>query len=95
MAETTRAVGRERTTISMEYISFRPSWSSNVEFILRLNQVVGEMKDIIYKYYRYRADSDTVRFPAGRQCVILIMSMSKPAGPDTSKHGLYVRMESK
>ena len=48
-----------------------------MELILRSNQVVGEMKDIIYKCYRYRADSDTVRFTAGRQCVILIMSMTK------------------
>ena len=93
MSETVRAVGRESTTIIVSYIGFRPSWSSNVELILRSNQVVGEMKDIIYKCYRYRADSDTVRFPAGRQCVI--KSMSKPAGPDASKHGLYVRMESK
>ena len=54
-----------------------------MELILRSNQVVGEMKDIIYKCYRYRADSDTVRFTAGRQCVI--MSMTKPAGPDASK----------
>ena len=35
MLETDRAVGRERTTIIMEYISFRPSWSSNVELIIR------------------------------------------------------------
>ena len=35
MSETARAVGRERTTIIMEYIGFRPSWSSNVELILR------------------------------------------------------------
>ena len=35
MSETARAVGRERTTIMMEYVGFRPSWSSNVELILR------------------------------------------------------------
>ena len=35
MSETARAVGRERTTIIMEYICFRPSWSSNVELTLR------------------------------------------------------------
>ena len=35
MSETARAVGRQRTTIIMEYIGFRPSWSSNVELILR------------------------------------------------------------
>ena len=63
MSKTARAVGRERTTIIMEYIGFRPSWSSNVELILRSNQVVGEMKDIIYDCYRYRANSDTLGFP--------------------------------
>ena len=35
MSETARAVGRERTTIIVAYIGFRPSWSSNVELILR------------------------------------------------------------
>ena len=58
MSETARAVGRERTTIITEYIGFRPSWSSNVELILRWDvceQVLGQMKDIIYKCYRYRA----------------------------------------
>ena len=49
MSETARAVGRERTTIIMEYISFRPSWSSNVELILRWDVGVGKVKDIIYK----------------------------------------------
>ena len=29
MSETARAVGRQRTTIIMEYVGFRPSWSSN------------------------------------------------------------------
>ena len=52
MSETARAVGRERTTSILAYIGFRPSWSSNVELILGSNQVVGEMKDIIYKCYR-------------------------------------------
>ena len=31
MSEAARAVGRERTTIIVAYIDFRPSWSSNVE----------------------------------------------------------------
>ena len=35
MSETARAVGRERTTSILAYIGFRPSWSSNVELILR------------------------------------------------------------
>ena len=48
MSETVRAVGHERTSIIVAYIGFRLSWSSNVELILRANQVVGEMKDIIY-----------------------------------------------
>ena len=41
MSGTARAVGRERTTIIMEYIGFRPSWSSNVELILRWDVGVG------------------------------------------------------
>ena len=67
MSETVRAVGRERTTIIVVYISFRPYWSSNMELILRwdvCDQVLGEMKDIIYKCYRYRAESSTLSFPA-------------------------------
>ena len=67
MSETARAVGRERTTIIMEYIGFRPSRSSNVELILRWDACVVIMKDMIYKCYRYGAGSDTLRFPAGRQ----------------------------
>ena len=67
MSETARAVGRQRTTINMEYIGFRPSWSSNVELILRWDACVVIMKDIIYKCYRSRAESGTLRFPAGRQ----------------------------
>ena len=65
MSETARAVGREteRTTIIMEYIGFRPFWSSNVELILRWDVCVVIMKDIIYKCYR--AESDTLCFPAG------------------------------
>ena len=50
MLETTRAMRRERTTILIEYIGLRPSWSSNVELILRwdvCDQVLGEMKDIL------------------------------------------------
>ena len=35
MSETARAVRRERTIILIEFIGFRPSWSSNVELILR------------------------------------------------------------
>ena len=65
MSETARAVGRERTTSIMEYIGFRPLWSSNVELILRWDVCVVIMKDITYKYYRYRAESDTLCFPAG------------------------------
>ena len=57
-------LGRERTTIIVTYIGFRLSWSSNVELILSSNQVVGEMKDIIYKCYRYRAELSMLRFPA-------------------------------
>ena len=67
MSETARAVGRERTTSILAYIGFRPSWSSNVELILRWDVGVGKVKDIIYKCYRYGAGSDTLRFPAGRQ----------------------------
>ena len=67
MSETARAVGRERTTSILAYIGFRPSWSSNVELILRWDVCVVIMKDIIYKCYRYGAGSDTLRFPAGRQ----------------------------
>ena len=67
MSETARAVGRERTTIILAYIGFRPSWSSNVELTLRWDVCVVIMKDIIYKCYRYGAGSDTLRFPAGRQ----------------------------
>ena len=49
MSETARAVGRERTTIIVAYIGFRPSWSSNVELILRwdvFDTILAEMKDI-------------------------------------------------
>ena len=67
MSETARAVRRERPTIIMEYIGFRPSLSSNVELILRWDACVVIMKDIIYKCYRSRAESGTLRFPAGRQ----------------------------
>ena len=35
-----------------------------MELILRWNVGVGKVKDIIYKCYRYRAESDTLRFPA-------------------------------
>ena len=65
MSETARAMGRQRTTIIMEYVGFRPLWSSNVELILRWDVGVGKVKDIIYKCYRYRAESDTLRFTAG------------------------------
>ena len=61
MSETVR---RERTTIIVAYIGFRPSRSSNVQLILCWDVGVGEVKDIIYKCYRYRTKSDTVRFPA-------------------------------
>ena len=45
MSETARAVGRERTTIIMEYIGFRPSRSSNVELILRWDVGVGKLSE--------------------------------------------------
>ena len=64
MSETARAVGRERTTSILAYIGLRPSWSSNVELILRWDVCVVIMKDMIYKCYRYRAESDTLRFTA-------------------------------
>ena len=64
MSETARTVGRERTTSILAYIGFRPLWSSNVELILRWDVCVVIMKDIIYKCYRYRAESDTLRFTA-------------------------------
>ena len=66
MSETARAVGRERTTIIMEYIGFRPSRSSNVELILRWDVCVMIMKDIGLIYKCYQAESDTLRFPAAR-----------------------------
>ena len=71
MSETARAVGRERTTIIVAYIGFRPSWSSNVELILRSNQVVGEMKDIIYKCYRYRAETSRTHFVSRLMSVMI------------------------
>ena len=36
-----------------------------MELILRWDVGVGKVKDIIYKCYRYRAESDTLRFTAG------------------------------
>ena len=57
------------------------------------DQVLAEIKDIIYKCYRYRADSDTVRFPAGRQCVIMSMGQTRRL-KTWNLLGLYVRMES-
>ena len=80
MSETARAVGRQRTTINMEYIGFRPSWSSNVELILRWDACVVIMKDIIYKCYRSRAESGTLRFPAGRQTVTVCDNVNGGAG---------------
>ena len=78
MSETARAVGRERTTIIMEYIGFRPLWSSNVELILRWDVCVVIMKDMIYKCYRYGAESDTLRFPAYDKKA----SSRRPSWPD-------------
>ena len=49
MSETARSVKRERTIILIEFIGFRPSWSSNVELILRwdvCDTILAEMKDI-------------------------------------------------
>ena len=75
MSETARAVGRQRTTSIMEYI---PLWSSNVELILRWDVCVVIMKDIIYKCYRYRAESDTLRFTAYDK----MASSRRPSRPD-------------
>ena len=80
MSETARAVGRERTTIIMEYIEFRPSRSSNVELILRWDACVVIMKDIIYKCYRYGAGLGTLRFPAGRPTVTVCDNINGKAG---------------
>ena len=51
MSYTDRAVGRERTTIIMEYINLRPQWSSNIDLTLRwdvCDQVLDEMKNKCY-----------------------------------------------
>ena len=88
MSETARAVGRERTTIIMEYIGFRPLWSSNVEYILRWDVCVVIMKDIIYKCYRYGAESDTLRFPAYDK----MASSRRPSRPDQTIQNMdYIR----
>ena len=50
------------------HISVLDRHGAQTELILRwdvCDQVLGEMKDIIYKCSRYRAESDTLRFPAG------------------------------
>ena len=78
MSETARAVGRERTTIIVAYIGFRPSWSSNVELILYWDVGLGKVKDIIYKCYRYWAESDKLRFPAYDK----MASSRRPSRPD-------------
>ena len=39
-----------------------------MELILRWDACVVIMKDIIYKCYRSRAESGTLRFPAGGVC---------------------------
>ena len=78
MSETAWAVRRERTIILIEFIGFRPSWSSNVELILRWDVGVGKVKDIIYKCYRYGAESDTLRFPAYDK----MASSRRPSRPD-------------
>ena len=62
MSETARAVGRERTTIIMEYIGLRPSRSSNVELILRWDLCVVITKDIIYKCYCIGLGPSRARF---------------------------------
>ena len=46
MSETAWAVRRERTTLMMEYIGFRPSRSSNVELTLRWDVCDHEGYDI-------------------------------------------------
>ena len=88
MSETARAVGRQRTTSIMEYVGFRPSWSSNVELILRWDVCVVITKDIIYKCYRYRAESDTLRFPAYDK----MASSRRPSRPDQTIQNMdYIR----
>ena len=90
MSETARAVGRERTTIIMEYIGFRPSWSSNVELILRWDVGVGKVKDIIYKCYR----------PSRTRFVSRLMIKWRHLGDQAGRTRqfktwiIYVRMES-
>ena len=88
MSETARAVGRERTTSILAYIGFRPSWSSNVELILRWDACVVIMKDIIYKCYRSRAESDTLRFTAYDK----MASSRRPSRPDQTIQNMdYIR----
>ena len=88
MSETARAVGHERTTSILAYIGFRPSWSSNVELILRWDVGVGKVKDIIYKCYRYGAESDMLRFPAYDK----MASSLRPSRPDQTIQNMdYIR----
>ena len=53
MSDTAGAVKHERTTILIEYIGFRPSWSSNMELILRWDVCISgfrrheALKDIL------------------------------------------------
>ena len=58
-----------------------------MELILRWDVCVVIMKDIIYKCYRYGAESDTLRFPAYDK----MASSRRPSRPyqNNSKHGLY------
>ena len=49
-----------------------------MELILRWDVGVGKVKDIIYKCYRYRAESDTLRFPAYYK----MASSRRPSQPD-------------
>ena len=92
MSETARAVGRQRTTSIMAYVGFRPSWSSNVELILRWDVCVVITKDIIYKCYRYRAESDTLRFTAYDK----MASSRRPSRPDQTLQNMdyYITIRS-
>ena len=74
MSETARAVARERTITIMEYVGFRPSWSSNMELILHwdvCDQVLGKLNDI------------QMLLVSGR------FGHASLAGPDSLKYGIY------
>ena len=59
-----------------------------MELILRWDVCVVIMKDIIYKCYRYRAESDTLRFPAYDK----MASSRRPSRPDQTIQNMdYMR----